>query len=160
MERMSSWAARLEPGAYSALRIVAGLMFSLHGMQKLFGWFGSPMHPPVLTLPWFAGVIELACGVLIALGLFTRPAAFLAAGQMAVAYFAIHWKLSFGGGQWAPLVNHGELAALYSLLFLFVFAYGPGLFSLDGLVRRPSERQPRGRPVRVGPLAGEHGGGE
>jgi putative oxidoreductase len=159
MERASTWAARLEPGAYSALRIIAGLMFSLHGMQKLFGWFGSQMHPQVLTLWWFAGVIELLCGLLIALGLFTRPAAFLAAGEMAVAYFGIHWKLSFEEGRWAPLINQGELAALYALLFLFVFTYGPGLFSLDALFRRPSAREPRGRPVPVGPLAGEHGGG-
>jgi putative oxidoreductase len=120
--RATVMAGRLEGPAYAVLRITAGLMFATHGMQKLFGWFGAQMQPPTASLAWFAGVIELACGLLIALGLLTRPAAFLAAGEMAVAYFAIHWRLQVGDSSWVPLVNKGELAALYSLLFLFILA--------------------------------------
>jgi putative oxidoreductase len=157
MERAKTSPLRLEEPAYTALRIIAGLMFSTHGMQKIFGWFGAQMHPPAGSLLWFAGMIELICGLLIAVGLFTRPAAFLAAGQMAVAYFAVHWKLQMGEGKWLPLLNHGELAALYSLLFLFILAHGAGAISMDAALRRTRIRgQPRTSPVQS--LAGEHGG--
>jgi putative oxidoreductase len=159
MERATTTANRFEAPVYAALRILAGLMFATHGMQKLFGWFGAPMQPPAGSQLWFAGLIELVCGLLIAVGLFTRPAAFLAAGEMAVAYFMAHWRLSLGGGQWVPVVNKGELAALYSLLFLFITAYGPGVASLDALFRRPTVRR-EPEPFSTRPLAGEHGGGE
>jgi putative oxidoreductase len=156
MERMKIW-ARLEPPVYAALRILTGLMFATHGMQKLFGWFGGHMHPRVGSLPWFAGIIELTCGLLIAVGLFTRPAAFLAAGEMAVAYFGMHWKLHMDHAQWAPIANHGELAALYALLFVFFMAYGPGLASVDGAILRRRAVQPESRrTIPAGPLAGEH----
>jgi putative oxidoreductase len=159
MERATTIAARLEAPAYAALRILAGLMFATHGMQKLFGWFGSPVQPPAGSQLWFAGLIELVCGLLIALGLFTRPAAFLAAGEMAVAYFTAHWRLNLGGAQWVPVVNKGELAALYALLFLFITGYGPGAASLASLFRRPTARR-EPAPFSTRPLAGEHGGGE
>jgi putative oxidoreductase len=159
MTRATTMTARLEGPAYAALRIVAGLSFATHGMQKLFGWFGAQGQPPTGSLLWFGGVIELVCGLLIAFGLLTRPAAFLAAGEMAVAYFMAHWRLQLGGEQWVPVVNKGELAALYALLFLFIMAYGPGPASLDGLLHRrvaPRER----RPSATGHLAGEPAGGE
>ncbi len=156
MERSKTW-ARLEPPLYSVLRILTGLMFATHGMQKLFGWFGGQMHPRVGSVIWVGGIIELVAGLLIAIGLFTRPAAFIAAGEMAVAYFAFHWKLHMGNYQWAPIANHGEAAALYCLLFLFILAYGPGLASVDNAILRrrgtvPGER----RRIPVGPLAEEH----
>ena len=135
MKKLSDLAARLESPAYSLLRIVAGFMFSMHGMQKLFGWLGARTQPAVGTQAWVGGIIELTCGLLIVLGLVTRPAALLAAGTMAVAYFQFHWKLKLGGNQWSPLVNRGELAALYCFVFLFITARGAGAWSLDGLLR-------------------------
>lgn len=111
---------------YAALRIVAGFMFACHGAQKLFGVLGGTQ----MTAPFMitAGVIEFGGGLLVMLGLFTGIAAFLASGEMAVGYFRSH----FPGG-FLPIQNHGELAALYSFLFLFIAAKGGGLASLDGL---------------------------
>lgn len=111
------------------LRILSGLLFLEHGTQKFlsfpagdaagYGWtFSSPAA--------FAGIIELVCGALIALGLFTRPAAFLASGTMAVAYFLVHAKQSF-----FPLNNGGDAAILYCFVFLYFVFAGPGAFSLD-----------------------------
>ena len=124
--------ARLEEPAYAALRIVAGLAFSFHGMQKILGWLPSGPVPAFGSQLWVGGIIELVCGPLIALGLFTRQAAFLASGTMAVAYIQFHWKLSFAGGRWLPAVNRGELALVYCFLFLLVSARGGGPASLDG----------------------------
>jgi putative oxidoreductase len=126
---------RIEPWAYSALRAVAGFMFLFHGTQKLFGVLGSHGVPAVGSQMWFGGIIELACGTLIALGLFTRAAAFLASGQMAVAYFQFHWKLALGSAI-LPIVNKGELAVLYCFVFLVICLRGPGPISLDRLLRR------------------------
>ena len=131
-QRVSTFAARAEKPAYAALRIVAGLAFSFHGMQKLFGWFTEHV-PAAGSQGWFGGIIELVCGLLVAVGLFTRPAAFLASGTMAVAYLQFHWKLSFAAGQWLPAVNRGEPALIYCFLFLFIAAYGGGAGSLDAL---------------------------
>jgi putative oxidoreductase len=128
--------SRLESAAYAALRIVAGLLFSCHGMQKILGWFGTSARPPMGSQAWVGGIIELACGLLIALGLFTRPAAFLASGTMAVAYFQFHWKLAFAADRWLPIVNKGELAVVYCFLFLFIAARGAGAPSLDRRFRR------------------------
>jgi putative oxidoreductase len=128
--------SRLENAAYALLRIVAGAMFSCHGMQKILGWFATSARPPVGSQIWVGGIIELSCGLLIALGLFTRPAAFLAAGTMAVAYFQFHWKLAFDAWKWLPIINKGELAALYCFLFLFIAARGAGAPSLDRRLRR------------------------
>ena len=114
---------------YAALRIVAGLMFSVHGMQKLFGVL-TDNQPPVGSQLWIGGVIELVCGLLIAFGLFTVWAAFLASGQMAVAYLQFHWKLALGA-EFFPVVNRGELALLYCFVFLYIACRGPGLASLD-----------------------------
>jgi putative oxidoreductase len=115
-------------GIYTLLRVVAGLMFAAHGSQKLFGAFGgSPVGAG--SFMSMAGVIELAAGVLIALGLLTRPLAFLASGEMAVAFFVVHAPK----GPW-PIENGGELAVLYSFLFLYVAARGAGAFSLDAIL--------------------------
>ena len=132
---------RLEGAAYAALRIVAGAMFACHGMQKILGWFTTGARPAVGSQTWIGGLIELSCGLLIALGLLTRPAAFLASGTMAVAYFQFHWKLAFAGWKWLPIVNKGELAALYCFVLLFIAAHGAGLASLDGRLRRGQVRR-------------------
>lgn len=119
--------------AGAALRVVAGLMFACHGAQKLLGVFGAdPARlPHAWTQKWFGGIIELVCGILIALGLFTRPAALLASGTMAVAYFQFHWKLVLDHERYLPIVNGGELAALYCFVFLVFALSGPGAYSLD-----------------------------
>ena len=127
----------IERFAWAALRVMAGLMFSMHGMQKLFGMWGGPMGDgqavPPFSFPFgVAGIVELAMGLLIAVGLFTRPAALVAAGQMAVAYW---WQHVPRGGI-MPLPNGGELAALYCFVFLFFAAFGAGRFSLDAVLRR------------------------
>jgi putative oxidoreductase len=133
---MHSALARVEAPAYALLRFVAGAMFSCHGMQKLLGLYATGARPAVGSQIWVGGIIELVGGVLIALGLFTRLAAFLAAGTMAVAYFQFHWKLQLNQGKWLPLVNKGELAALYCFVFLFIAARGAGVASLDRRLRR------------------------
>jgi putative oxidoreductase len=127
---------RFEAPAYAALRIVAGLMLSQHGFAKILGWFAATWQPEFGSQLWIGGVIELAAGLLIAAGLFTRVAAFVAAGTMAVAYFQFHWKLKFAGWQWAPTVNQGELAALYCFVFLLFATRGAGVASLDQVLRK------------------------
>jgi putative oxidoreductase len=111
--------------AFGLMRVVAGLMFAFHGVQKLFGVLAEAPPPPVGSQLWIGGVIELTCGVAIALALFARCAAFLASGTMAVAYVQFHWKLQ-GGGNLLPGVNKGELALLYSVVFLYIACRGGG----------------------------------
>jgi putative oxidoreductase len=110
---------------YAVLRIVAGLLFACHGAQKLFGVFGGPQASQPLMMA--AGVIEFGGGLLIAIGFLTGIAAFVASGEMAVAYFMAH----FPSG-WLPLLNHGELAVVYCFLFLYIAARGGGAASVDG----------------------------
>ena len=121
--------------ARSILRIVVGLLFSLHGFQKLFGLFGGlgghGATPHIWSELWVAGVLESSGGVLVTLGLFTRPVAFLLCGEMAVAYFRQHFPRGF----W-PIKNGGELAVLYCFAFLYLCVAGPGSLSLDRVVRR------------------------
>jgi putative oxidoreductase len=129
---------RLEPHtdkALAGLRIVAGLMFIQHGTQKLFG-FPAPASGPfeLFSQIGVGGVLELVGGVLIVMGLFTRPVAFLMSGMMAVAYAQFHWQ--FGGASFFPMVNHGELAALYCWVFLYLAFAGPGSWALDHLMKR------------------------
>jgi putative oxidoreductase len=125
----------LEPHVRSLLRIIAGFTFSLHGFQKLFGAFGGMGGKGAVaqfgSLPWVAGALECAGGLLILLGLFTAPVAFLLCGEMAVAYFMSHAPRGF----W-PIRNGGELAVLYCFIFLYLVVAGPGSWSLDVLVRR------------------------
>jgi putative oxidoreductase len=116
--------------AYALLRTVAGLMFAFHGVQKIFGVL-SESQPHVGTQIWFGGLIELTTGIAIAAGALTPYAAFLASGTMAVAYIQFHWKLDLGA-RFFPTVNKGELALLYSVLFLFVSCRGGGRWSVDG----------------------------
>jgi putative oxidoreductase len=115
---------------YALMRVMMGLLFSAHGAQKLLGAFGGKVDTSN-TLIMVAGVIELVGGLLIAVGLFTRVAAFLASGEMAVAYFMVHAP----GGFW-PIVNKGEPAVVYCFIFLFIAATGGGRYSLDAALRR------------------------
>ena len=128
-DRFQSWA----PHVLSILRFVTGVMFACHGAQKMFGAFGG--MPAGMAIPWYihyvAAPIELFGGALIAVGLLTRPAAFLASGLMAVAYFMGH----AGGGFW-PKTNGGEPAVLYCFLFLYLSAAGGGAWALDNLFGR------------------------
>lgn len=113
---------------YALLRIVTGFMFLHHGLQKIFGLFGgTPPGVPGFIL-YGAGGIELVCGTLVALGLFAAPAAFLASGTMAVAFFIGH---AIPKGHILPIVNQGELAALYCFVFLYISAHGAGIWSVD-----------------------------
>jgi putative oxidoreductase len=137
LQQFNTMASRLERPAYAALRIISGAAFSFHGMQKIFGWLADPGHvPPVGSQMWIGGLIELVTGILIAIGLLTRPAAFLASGTMAVAYIQFHWQFQFGDWKWLPAINQGELALIYCFLFLFIFAHGAGAASIDGMRRR------------------------
>jgi putative oxidoreductase len=114
------------PEALSILRIVIGLLFLEHGTAKLFGFPQTPMGMPAMgTLLWVQGVIELAGGVLFALGLFTRPVAFILAGDMAFAYFMAHAPKGF-----FPILNGGDGAILYCFVFLLYFVAGPGRWAV------------------------------
>lgn len=116
---------RFQAEAYAVMRVVFGLLFLCHGSQKLFGFPGPPpqLPPPLL---WAAGCIELVGGGLIAVGLFSRWAAFVCSGEMAVAYWIAHGPRSF-----FPLLNGGELAVLYCFVFLVIATNGPGIWSVD-----------------------------
>ena len=120
---------------YAILRIVAGLLFACHGAQKLFGAFGGQVATSGLAL--VAGPIELVAGLLIAIGLWAGVAAFIASGEMAVAYFKVHFPMGP-----IPIVNHGELAVVYCFLFLYIAAVGSGAFSLERAIWHRSERAP------------------
>jgi putative oxidoreductase len=121
--------------AFALLRIVSGLMFSFHGMQKIFGILTEHPQPPVASQIWFGGMIELVCGLAIAFGLATRLAAFLASGTMAVAYVQFHWRFKLGTAL-LPGINQGEMAALYCFLFLYLACHGAGPWSVDAARRR------------------------
>jgi putative oxidoreductase len=110
----------------SVLRIMAGLMFMEHGMSKLFNFPPGAVHPSFPALLWFAGVLECFGGALVALGLLTRPVAFLLSGEMAIGYFISHAPRSF-----FPLLNGGDAAVLYCFLFLYFAVAGGGAWSLD-----------------------------
>ena len=126
--------------SYTLLRIVAGLMFCFHGFQKILGVL-SDFQPPFGSQLWFGGTIELLAGAAIAAGAFTSWAAFLASGEMAVAYVQFHWKLDFGA-RFFPAVNEGELALVYSVIFLDIACRGGGRWSLDAM-RRGSAPAPK-----------------
>lgn len=119
--------AGLRELTHNALRIVAGFLFVQHGAQKLFGVLGREAVETLMSRGGIAGILEFFGGLLIMVGLFTRPVAFLVSGQMAVAYFIAH----AGRGFW-PVMNGGELAAFYAFTWLFFFAHGAGKYSLDG----------------------------
>ena len=129
---MSSTTSPLASYARSVLRIIAGFTFTLHGVQKLFGFFGGPRFP-LSDIHGIAGCIETFGGILIILGLLTRPVAFILCGEMAVAFFKVHFPRGF----W-PIRNGGELAVLYCFIYLYLSTAGPGPWSLDALLRRKS----------------------
>jgi putative oxidoreductase len=129
---------RITGPVWSLFRLVVGLLFALHGMSSVFGLFGGNRgtgHPtPVGTWPgWYAGVIELVCGVLVMIGLLTVPAAILASGSMAYAYFTVHQPQAL-----LPMQNGGDTAALFCWAFLAIAVVGSGPWSVDALRRRPS----------------------
>lgn len=116
---------RFEPNAYALLRIVSGLLFLFHGLQKLFGMYGG-QKVELVSQMGLAGVIELVGGALIMIGLAASPVAFVAAGEMAFAYFTVHQPQA----TW-PIQNQGELAALYAFIFLYIATRGSGIWSVD-----------------------------
>ena len=125
------------PRALAALRIMTGLLFIEHGTQKLFGFPVAPSFglPAAFSMLWIGAILESVGGLLIVLGLFTRPVAFLLAGEMAVAYFMFHAPRGF-----FPIVNAGEGAILYCFIFLYLAAAGAGAWSLDGARRLSTVR--------------------
>lgn len=130
MVGMQKFVARMAPYSYALLRIVAGLAFAEHGAQKLFGLLGAKAASPLMSQFGAAGIIEFVGGLLIALGLFTSPVAFIASGEMAVAYFQQHAPRGF----W-PIQNGGELTVLYCFVFLYFVTVGSGKLSVDSIRR-------------------------
>lgn len=122
-DRFSTYA----PQALAVLRIVTALLFIEHGTQKLFAFPATEMPAPqLLSLFGLAGVLEVVGGILLLIGLFTRPVAFLLSGMMAVAYFMVHFPMSF-----FPINNMGDAAVLFCFVFLYLAFAGPGAWSLD-----------------------------
>lgn len=128
MPHMEKLLGPYRPYIYAALRIVAGFLFFQHGLPKLFGGFGRDAPVELMSQMGLAGLIEVIGGAMIAIGLFTSPVAFIASGEMAVAYFQAHLPRGF----W-PVMNGGELAALYCFVFLYFAATGSGKLSIDSI---------------------------
>lgn len=133
---------RLAPQTYAAFRIVFGSVFFTFGLQKMFGWFGGPAAQ-LMSLQGAAGVVETLGGLLIMIGLFTRVAAFLSSGEMAVAFWYIHVSVIAMGEQGAglpigllPIMNGGVNAALFCFAFLYIASRGPGIWSVDATMGR------------------------
>ncbi|MFB9903521.1 DoxX family protein [Allokutzneria oryzae] len=127
---------KLDAGVLAAVRVVVSFLFLCHGGQGLFGWFGgidtAGTAVPFGSWPgWWGSVFELVGGLLVLLGLFTRPAAVLCSGVMAYAYFTVHQPMALH-----PIQNMGELAAVYSWVFLLIAVLGPGAYALDRVLRR------------------------
>lgn len=120
---------RLELYAYTAVRIACGVMLFCHGFAKLFGVFDHTAS--IGSQQWIGGILELVGGACVAAGFFTRLAAFVLSGEMAVAYFQFHWKLHFASWQFLPYVNGGELAVVYCFVLLMIWVRGAGPFSVD-----------------------------
>ena len=121
--------SRYADHVYCILRLIVGLLFASHGGQKLLG-FPPGGHGAGEGIMLVGAWLELVCGLLVAVGLFTRIAALLASGEMAVAYFMMHAK-----GGFFPIVNHGEPAVFYCFVFLFILFHGPGRWSIDAMMR-------------------------
>jgi putative oxidoreductase len=117
---------------YCIMRLIVGLLFACHGGQKLLG-FPPGGHGAGEGIFLIGAWIELVGGLLVAVGLLTRIAAFVSSGEMAAAYFMAH-----ASGGFFPIQNHGEAAVLYCFVFLFIFFYGPGRWSIDAMIKRPS----------------------
>ncbi len=149
MAEVNSFYSQATPRLLSVLRIIAAFFLMLHGAQKLFGFLApaGAQGPPMFGQIWIGGVLEFFGGLLLLLGLFTRPVAFILSGTMAVAYFQMHaWtafqKQGLAAGFW-PLQNRGELAALYCFVFLYFSARGGGRYSVDALLARRRDPVPR-----------------
>ncbi len=127
---MDGFLGRFAPHIYALLRIVAGVLFAQHGAQKLFGVLGG-QQVSITSQFGLAGAIELVGGLMIAAGVFTSLVAFIASGEMAVAYFQAHAPRGL-----FPVQNGGELAVLYCFIFLYIAARGNGTWSLQGGKRR------------------------
>jgi putative oxidoreductase len=125
---------RFSDPVYCLMRLVVGLLFACHGGQKILGFPPTAKPMQLDTLGMVGGYIELICGFLIAFGLLTCVAAFIASGMMAVAYYKVHVP-----GGFFPIINRGELAVAYCFIFLFMVFYGGGRFSLDSLLFRRRE---------------------
>ena len=141
---MSQLGARLNglsSTVLSLFRIVFGLLYLMHGTSKLFGWPVGPTVPSGSQFCW-AGILELVLGSLLVLGLFTRAAAFIAAGQMAVAFFTQH----FPNGFW-PIANQGELAVLFCWAFFLLVFTGPGWLAVDSILGRRGRKTVEAPPV-------------
>jgi putative oxidoreductase len=130
MNMKSSQSSRLQGAALSVMRMMVALTFATHGSQKLLG-FPSGKIVEYFSLMGFAGLLELAGGILLLLGFYTRPVAFILSGEMAVAYFMAHAHQ----GLW-PVVNGGERAVLYCFAFLYLSMAGAGPLSLDRILRK------------------------
>jgi putative oxidoreductase len=122
---------RFADPVYCIMRLILGLMLASHGLQLVFGMFGGMPGSDKMILQ-VGGWIQLIGGFLVALGLLTRLAAFICSGMMAVAFFLFHAK----SGVLIPILNHGELAVFFCWVFLFIFFYGPGRWSLDSMIFR------------------------
>jgi putative oxidoreductase len=131
------------PRAQALLRIVTAYLFVQHGMSKLLGFPHVAMFDQlhIFSLIGFAGVLEIVGGVLLIIGLFTRPVAFILSGEMAFAYFMGH---ASHGTPLVPMLNHGELAVIYCFVFLFLALAGAGAWSVDAM--RGSSAAPSGQP--------------
>jgi putative oxidoreductase len=138
--------AVMAPRMRAVLRIVAALIFLEHGTQKLFGFPAPPAAglPAMFSLYWFAAVLELVGGLLLAAGLFTRPVAFVLAGEMAFAYWMSHAPRSF-----FPVLNGGDAAILYCFVFLYFVAAGPGAWAIDIGRRKEPEPVPAERDTAL-----------
>lgn len=130
---MDQFLNSLRPIAHNAMRIMVGFAYWTHGGQKLFAWFGREESVQLMTRFGAAGIIEFFGGLLIIFGLFTRPVAFLIAGEMAVAYF---WAHVAGQGSLWHWANGGELAIVYCFVFLFLATIGAGNFSIDDMLAK------------------------
>ena len=138
---MERFLGRYEPYFYALMRFIVGFLFMWHGTQKMLGFPPPPADRPAQALNAIsatAGTIELVCGALIMVGLFTGFAAFLSSGLMAFAYFMVHGLKAF-----LPIQNGGEAAVLYCFVFLYIASRGSGLLSLDSLIFRSDERAQR-----------------
>jgi putative oxidoreductase len=128
---------RHAPALYALFRIVVGFLFLCVGLQKMFGLFGG-QQAELFSLQGAAGVVETFGGLLVMLGLFTKPAAFIASGEMAVAFWYIHVILNVAGAEGVmrlvPIMNGGERATFYCFAFLYIAARGPGMCSLDSAI--------------------------
>ena len=131
---MKSLLTPLATPVYALLRVVTGLLFACHGLQKVFGLLGGPQQA-VGTQLWIGGVLELVCGLAVAIGFFASFAAFVASGMMAVAYFQYHWKFAFDSA-FFPIINQGEQAVVYCFLFLYIACRGSTFAHPDAVQRR------------------------